>query len=411
MSENILVIGSGDQHFRDYALRGLAGRHRVLLIAQTPLAWQSPYVADYREVELQDRAQVLAAAKDLAALHDVAGVLTWDEMQVRVAAEVGAELGVATMPVEAARACRDKARQRERFRATGVASARYRLAGSVAEAVAAADTIGFPVVLKPRGQAASIAVRIVRSEAELRETFALVRDAENPSIDDGLVLVEEFLAGPEIAVDSWVLDGKVEPFSISAKRTGYPPYFEEVAHVVGKVLDGETEAAVREVVIAANKALGIDRAVTHTELMLTADGPKVVEVNGRLGGDLIPHLAEIAVPGLSIGGVLGAVATGSEPEPIPRPDRLVGIRFLYPASDLTFDDIDVPAGLTDEPWVHEVRRVSEPGTELRLPPRQFLGRAGFVIATGDTVSEVDQRLLALADKVSLVGTPLVDQNP
>ena len=67
---------------------------------------------------------------------------------------------------------------------------------------------------------------------------------------------------------------------------------------------------------------------------------------------------------------------------MPEPDRLVGIRFLYPASDLTFDDLEVPAGLVDEPWVHEVRRVSEPGTELRLPPRQFLGRAGFVIATG-----------------------------
>ncbi|MDH2393858.1 ATP-grasp domain-containing protein [Streptomyces sp. HNM0663] len=409
MSENILVIGSGDQHFREYALRGLAGRHRVLLIAQAPLAWQSRYVADHREVELKDRAQVLAAAKELAALHDVAGVLTWDEMQVRVAAEVGAELGVATMPVEAARACRDKARQRERFQATGVASARHLLVGSVAEAVTAADTIGYPVVLKPRGQAASIAVRIVRSEAELRETFALVRDAENPSIEDRLVLVEEFLAGPEIAVDSWVLDGRVVPFSISAKRTDYPPYFEEVAHVVGKVLDAKTEAAVREVVIAANEALGIDRAVTHTELMLTADGPKVVEVNGRLGGDLIPHLAEIAVPGLSIGGVLGAVATGRAPEPMPEPDRLVGIRFLYPASDLAFHDIEVPAGLTDEPWVHEVRRVSEPGTELRLPPRQFLGRAGFVIATGDTVSDVDERLLALANKVSLAGTPLVDQ--
>ena len=410
MIENILVVGSGDQHFREYALRGLAERYRVLLIAQTPLSWQSPYAADYREVELQDQAQVLAAAKDLAALHRVAGVLTWDEMQVRVAAEVAAELGVPAMPVAAARACRDKAQQRERFLAAGVPSARFQLTGSVAEAVAAADTIGYPVVLKPRGQAASIAVRIVRSEAELREAFAVVRDSENPSIEDGLVLVEEFLAGTEIAVDSWVLDGRVEPFSISAKRTDYPPYFVEVAHVVGKVLDSGTEAAVREVVIAASKALGIDRTVTHTELMLTADGPKVVEVNGRLGGGLIPRLAEIAIPGLSIGGLLGDVATSREPAPIPEPEHLVGIRFLYPEADLTFDDIEVPAALADEPWVHEVRRVSEPGTELRLPPAQFLGRAGFVIATGDTVSEVDERLLALANKVSLVGTALVDQN-
>lgn len=406
MKESILVIGSGYQHFREYALRGLALRHRVVLIGQPSLDWELRYAAEYREVDLQDEAAVFAAAEDLAAANQVVGVVTWDEMLVARAAEIGARLGVRTMPTAAARACRDKAMQRERFRAAGVPSARFHLAGSVADAVAAADTLGYPVVVKPRGQAASIGVRIVHSEAELRETFDVVRGVENPSIGDGLVLVEEFLAGAEIAVDSWVLDGRVEPFSISAKRTDYPPYFEEVAHVVGKVLDSGTEAAVRAVVIAANKALGADRTVTHTELMLTADGPKVVEVNGRLGGDLIPRLGEIAIPGLSIGGVLGAVATGRAPDPIPEPDRLVGIRFLYPDADLTFDDIEVPAALADEPWVHEVRQVSEPGTELRLPPRQFLGRAGYVIATGADIAEIDARLLKLADGAAVVGEPL-----
>jgi glutathione synthase/RimK-type ligase-like ATP-grasp enzyme len=406
MKESVLVIGTGFQHFREYALRGLAQRYRVVLVARSPLEWELPYVAEYREADLQDEAAVLAAAEDLAARNRIVGVVTWDEWLVAQAAEIGARLGVRSMPTGAARSCRDKAMQRARFQEEGVPSARFHLAASVAEAVAAADEIGYPVVVKPRGQAASIAVTIVRSEAELRETFEVVRGAESPSIGDGLVLVEEFLSGPEIAVDSWVLDGRVEPFSISAKRTDYPPFFEEVAHVVGKVLDSGTEAAVRDVVIAANLALGVDRTVTHTELMLTADGPRVVEVNGRLGGDLIPRLAEIAIPGLSIGGVLGAVATGREPDPIPEPDRLVGIRFLYPGADLTFDDIEMPAALADEPWVHEVRRVSEPGTELRLPPRQFLGRAGYVIATGADIAEIDARLLALADSTTVVGEPL-----
>jgi glutathione synthase/RimK-type ligase-like ATP-grasp enzyme len=406
MKESVLVIGTGFQHFREYALRGLAQRYRVVLVARSPLEWELPYVAEYREADLQDEAAVLAAAEDLAARNRIVGVVTWDEWLVAQAAEIGARLGVRSMPTGAARSCRDKAMQRARFQEEGVPSARFHLAASVAEAVAAADEIGYPVVVKPRGQAASIAVTIVRSEAELRETFEVVRGAESPSIGDGLVLVEEFLSGPEIAVDSWVLDGRVEPFSISAKRTDYPPFFEEVAHVVGKVLDSGTEAAVRDVVIAANRALGVDRTVTHTELMLTADGPRVVEVNGRLGGDLIPRLAEIAIPGLSIGGVLGAVATGREPDPIPEPDRLVGIRFLYPGADLTFDDIEMPAALADEPWVHEVRRVSEPGTELRLPPRQFLGRAGYVIATGADIAEIDARLLALADSTTVVGEPL-----
>ncbi|WKU48841.1 ATP-grasp domain-containing protein [Streptomyces sp. VNUA116] len=406
MKESVLVIGSGYLHFREYALRGLAEHYRVVLIGARPLDWQLPYAAEYREADLQDEAAVFAAAEELAAGNRITGVITWEEMLIARAAAVGARLGVPAMPVEAARACRDKAEQRRLFQEAGVPSARFHLAGSVAEAVAAADAIGYPVVVKPRGRAASVAVQIVRSEAELRAAFDFARSSENASIADGLVLVEEFLAGPEISVDSWVLDGRVEPYAIALKRTGYAPFFEEVAHVVGTVLDSATEAAVRDVVIRSNNALGIDRTVTHTELMLTADGPKVVEVNGRLGGELIPRLAEIAIPGLSIGAVLGAVATGREPDPIPAPGQLVGIRFLYPAEDLTFDDIEVPAALLGEPWVHEVRRVSEPGTELRLPPRQFLGRAGYIIATGADVAEIDARLLKLAEATAVLGEPL-----
>ncbi|MFB7983188.1 ATP-grasp domain-containing protein [Streptomyces vinaceus] len=410
MNENILVIGSGDQHFREYALSGLAERYSVLLIAQTPLSWQAPYVADHREVELTDKAQVLAAAEDLAARHRVAGVLTWDEMQVAVAAEVGAALGVATMPVEAARACRDKGAQREAFAAHDVPSARFRLAGTLEAALAAAGDIGYPVVVKPRGRAASIAVQLVGSDEELRTAFEFARGSENSAIEDGLVLVEEYLRGPEISVDCWVLDGRVEPYAVALKRTDFPPFFEEVAHVVGDVLDAATAAAVRDVVVRAHRALGIDRTVTHTELMLTAEGPKIIEVNGRLGGELIPYLAELCAPGFSVGELLGSVATGRAPRTVAEPGRLMGIRFLYPPHGMVFHDLDHPAALSDEPWVREIRRVTPPGLELHLPPKQFLGRAGFVIASGDTVAEVDEHLLALADKVLVVGTP-VDGTP
>lgn len=403
MTESILVVGSGDQHFREYALRGLAQRHRIVLIGQTPLSWQLPYAAEYRGIDLQSRAEVLAAAKDLARRNHVIGVVTWDEMLVTLAADIGVELDVPTMPVSAARACRDKASQREHFAEKNVPSARFGLVGTLDEALAAAADIGYPVVVKPRGRAASIAVQLAYSEDELRVAVDFARSVESSSIDDGLVLIEEFLRGIEISVDSWVLGGRVEPYITALKRTDYPPFFEEVAHVVGDVLDERTATEVRDVVIRAHQALGIDRTVTHTELMLTGDGPKIIEVNGRLGGELIPHLAELCAPGLSVGAILAAVATGVEPEAVPLPSRLLGIRFLYPKAAMVFDDLDVPAGLADEPWVHEIRRVTEPGLALRLPPEQFLGRAGYVIVTGDTVAEVDERLMTLADKISVVG--------
>jgi biotin carboxylase len=393
MTETVLLIGSGYRHFREYVLRGLAADFQVVMITGAAPDWQLPYLAQHRVVDLGDEQAVFAAAAALAEAHPLAGVLTWEDASVVRAAALAERCGTPSMPPHAARACRDKALQRELLAAARVPSARYE--------------IGLPVVLKPRGRAASTAVRIARSEAEIREAFALVRRAENPSIEDGRVLVEEFLDGPEISVDAWVLDGRVEPFAVAAKRTDYPPYFEEVAHVVGPVLAAPAENTVRDVVAAANRALGTDRTITHTELMLTAEGPKVVEVNGRLGGGLIPHLAELASPGLSVGRMLGAVATGREPAPAPAPERLFGIRFLYPEDDLEFDGLEVPAALAAEPWLHTVRRVSEPGTQLRLPPRQFLGRAGYVIATGENVAEVDSRLQKAAEAVVLRGVPLL----
>lgn len=402
-----MVIGSGLPNFREYVLRGLAARFRVVLVDQAPLDWQLRHVVEHRAVrDIHDRREVLASATGLAARYPLTGIVTWDEMLVTLAAAIGAELGVPTMPVAAARACRDKALQRKRFQHTGVPSAQFALPGSAPDALAAAAGIGYPVVVKPRAQAASIAVRVVYNDDELLAAFEFARRSEYPSVDDGLVLVEEFLRGQEICVDSWVLDGHVEPYAIAVKRTAYPPYFEDLAHIVGPVLDERTTRAVTDVVTRANNALGIDRTVTHTELILTADGPKVVEVNGRLGGDLIPHLAELATPGLSVGEIIGSVATGREPAPTPTPGRLVGIRFLYPATDLVLREVEVPASLAARPWVHEIRKVADPGTELRLPPREFLGRAGYGIVTGDSVDEVDDRLTRLAERIAVVGEPV-----
>lgn len=406
MRNTVLIIGSGYQEFRQYVLEGLAQHCDVLLLNRGAVDWQLPFVADHRVADLDDREAVRAAVGALVCGRAVAGVLTWEEKLVVLAAEVGAELGVPTMPVEAARACRDKAVQRTVFAARDVPSARFRLASTAQEALRAASEIGYPVVVKPRAQAASIGVQVVRSEAELHAAVQLAQDSEFSSVVDRQVLIEEFLVGEEISVDSWVLDGEVHPYVTALKRTGYPPFFEEVGHVAGRVLDAETEHAVRDVVVRANLALGVDRSVTHTELMLTADGPKVIEVNGRLGGELIPYLAELSAPGLSAGEIAASVACGTVPGSVRPTDQLIGIRFLYPPRDLVLEGISVGPELVGSPWLHTVRQVREPGAQLRLPPREFLGRAGFGIVVGDDVSTVDQRLTQVAAQVAVSGEPL-----
>lgn len=82
----------------------------------------------------------------------------------------------------------------------------------------------------------------------------------------------------------------------------------EAASDAGSFLDAYLEAEVAGAIELAegrlrfqNPLLGLGPGITHTELKLTARGPVFVEVNARLGGDLIPYLGMLATVGLDGG--------------------------------------------------------------------------------------------------------------
>jgi biotin carboxylase len=401
---HILIVGSGYEDFRRYILEG-AARDRAILLSPEPVTWQEPFVQSAHHVDFRNREALYATARALAAEHDIDGIATWDETLLETAADLGVLLGVRTISPTAARACRDKAVQRAAFARAGVPSVRFQVVGSPAEAADAAAGLGFPVVVKPTSLAGSVGVRVVRSPAEIPAAWEVATSGSYSSLAGSPVMVEEMMVGPEISVDCWTLDGVCTPVVVAHKQTGFAPYFEETGHVVGAPLASDTEGQVIDAVSRANLALGIDRCVTHTEVILGAEGPQIVEVNGRLGGGLIPFLAELAAPGLSIWQVLASVARGRPGELVPA-RRVAGIRFLYPPNDLVFERIDIAPELQDRDWIDRVTPLCAAGTELRLPPRGFLSRAGYVIVTGPDRTAVENRLTAVDKSVTVTGKTL-----
>jgi hypothetical protein len=193
--------------------------------------------------------------------------------------------------------------------------------------------------------------------------------------------------------------GAVYPMFLARKQIGYPPYFEEVGHVVDATDPLLADETVRRVVRDAHRALGFTDGMTHTELMLTADGPRVIEVNGRLGGDLIPYLG-LRASGIDPGLAAAAVACGLPPDVTPT-RRLAGaVRFFYPDHDDTVIgsvDLDVST-LPSRPDRFVV--LVEPGEVLSPPPKGTLfGRAAFATAIAD-------RPRQCADTLEAVGSVL-----
>ncbi|MFF2809826.1 ATP-grasp domain-containing protein [Streptomyces sp. NPDC058000] len=403
----LVVIGCGNPPYREYALHALAAHLTTALVQPADIDWQRRYVADrFRSADTTDPTATAHAAAALLADHPGPGaVLTWDEALLESTAEVARRLQLPHMSPEAVRRCRDKLTTRRLLERAGVPSARFRHVHSADQARAAADELGPPVVVKPRALAGSIGVTLATDPAEVTRAYARAVGAAFPGLGalDGAI-VEEYLSGPEISVDCAVSDGTVHLVNVARKRLGFAPHFEETGHLVAPWRHEPWADEVRSVVTDAHTVLGIRTGLTHTELRLTPAGPRVVEVNGRLGGDFIPLLGTLAT-GLDPVVTAADLALGRTPDLTSTHDRCAEVRFLYPEQDGTVQALDLTAAAAD-PGIERAVPLAAPGTRLRLPPRGIVPRLAALLATGETPDDCAAALDRAQHTVRYSLTPL-----
>ncbi|MBO8185060.1 ATP-grasp domain-containing protein [Streptomyces spirodelae] len=404
----LVLIGAGSQVYREYLLASVATAYDIHLLAERAPTWETPYLSGHTVVDTSDVAAMAAAVRKPA----VEGVLTWDDTRVVHTAELAELLGLPGSTSRAALLCRDKRATRTALDAAEVPQARSELVTSLPQARAAAARTGYPLVLKPRALNASTGVVRVTSADRLARCFRLARGATAPGaveVAPGDVLVEEYLDGPEISVDAAWYRGRMAPAFVARKECGFPPYFEETGHLVDGSDPLQDDPAVLDVVRRAHAAVGFDTGWTHTELRLTTEGPKVVEINARIGGDRIPDLGRLAL-GTDAALTAARVACGVEPDLGPDRRRAAGVRFLYPEADCLAREVRTDQAALP-PAVTEALPIALPGQELRLPPHgQVAGRYALVTAVAETPQECHAALDKATEAVRLeVLRPLTDR--
>lgn len=384
----IILVHSGYRPFREYLLAEVADHARLWLFLDQEPTWEKPFLLGHTVVDTHDAEAMKAAALLVSARHDVAGVLGWHDLLMEQTAEVQAATGLPGSPLSAVALCRDKLGTRRALDAAGVPQAVSVPVVSEAGAREAAARIGYPVVVKPRALGASVGVRKAGTpeEASAAYTEASTVVMEGAPAYGRSVLVEEYLDGEEISVDVVVHDGTLRPLFVARKVSGFPPYFEETAHSVDAADPLLDDPAVLDVLRRAHRAVGFHTGLTHTELRLTAEGPKVVEINPRLGGDLIPLVASYA-SGVQPGLLAVESACGRPPTLPERRPRCAAIRFLYPERECLAAEVYVDESALPPSAVRAVA-LAAPGQELRLPPAGHItGRYGYVIVTGGSAAE------------------------
>lgn len=381
---------------------------RPVLLSRDPDRY--PYVRldaiDHRRVDTTDPAAVLGACADLTG--PVVGVTSSSEYSIAIAAEVARSLGRPHPDPDAVRACRDKHRQRSRLRDAGMPCPGFAAARDTAQAVAAAERIGMPVVVKPVAGSGSIGVRLCTDAVEVAAAAAALLDADPAALalpPQDAVLVEEYLDGVEYSVET--LDEQV--IGVTRKHLGAAPYFVETGHDFPAPLDGAGEAEIGDTARSALRALGLGWGAAHVEMRCTAAGPRIVEVNPRLAGGMIPRMVQVAT-GVDMIFQVVAEAAGRPTTSQPSHAGAAAIRFLVAETAgrlLGIDGVDRARGL---PGVVEVGLIREPGWDVVLR-HSFQDRLGYLIASAPDVDAAaraaDDAVAALAARIGPAAIPTV----
>jgi cysteine synthase A len=365
--------------------RLLASGDRVTFLTRSPAKY--PFLAaapglEVVEVDTNRRDAVAASVTAVGRRRTIDALLTFSEFYVETVAALARHHGFPFLDPAVAARCRSKPATRRALRAAGLPTPDFHLVASEEEAAALAETLSYPVVVKPPGDSSSTGVlRVEDPEALLRQFRFLSSWRENVRGQplSGEVLVESLLTGPEYSVETLTLPGgETRVLGVTDKHLSAPPHFVELGHDFPSAAPAGRRRALEESASAALSAVGYDFGPAHTEVRWTAEGPVVVEINPRLAGGMIPELIEFAT-GVDVLGAWLALLLGRPLDLQARRAGTASIRFLTASRAGTIVHIDDRSA--EEPLVRAVHIGREVGAQVK-PAEDTYDRLGFVITAG-----------------------------
>jgi len=249
---------------------------------------------------------ILRVKKDLGELD---GIVSFSEMAMPLVARLAEKLGLPGNPPSAVDDARDKHATRKLMGEVGLPTPRNFLIEDAAQLQESSDLVGYPAVIKPIYGAASIGVVRVDNFEDLKKSYAKVTkelasarivagaleqgdgDADDTSANGNAsswirttIMMEEYLDGPEVDVDLVMSEGQAVYGAVTDNWPTVEPYFLETGSNAPSILPTYQQRELLDLSVKTVKALGFVTGVFHVESKYTSRGPRLIEVNCRMGG-------------------------------------------------------------------------------------------------------------------------------
>ena len=371
----ILVLGAGRYYVP--VLRQLrAAGFTVLAVDRDPDAPGKAEVEEFAPIDFSDTPALLEWARE----RELDGVLPVNDFGTRSAARLAEALGLPGIRPAAAQAANDKGEMRDLWAAAGLAQPDYRVVHDLAGARAAARELGFPCVFKPTDcGGGGRGISVVRAEGDVEWSYAWAE----PYLTNRRLVVEDYLEGIEMTVESVSLGpGDVRILAMSDKvkdleaRTRVATSLEFPSQRPPAVL-AEVESLVQDAVAA----IGVEIGMAHTEVIVTAAGPRLVELGARGGGGHVFHTLIEQACGLAAPAFTAALLCGGRPE-LPPPQRRGACYRFFQQTPGVVRAVRGVAEARALPGVLDLEVVVRPGDRVEALENS-LKRVGWIATGGE----------------------------
>lgn len=310
------------------------------------------------------------------------GIMTLaTDMPMRTIAVVANELKLPGISIDTAIKATDKGAMIKAFKGNGVDSPWFYLINEEKELTDKINDISYPCILKPTNSSGSRGVIFVNKEEDLIKSFYYSKKFSGINS----VIVEEYLEGKEVSVEVIVVKGTVHILAITDKITSSIPYFVEMGHSQPSQHDNTDLNLIKDLATRAVKSIGLENGPAHVEIMVTVNGPKMIELGARLGGDFITtHLVPLST-GIDMVRATINLSVGTEPDLIPKFNKGSAIKYFQfnPGILKSITGLDKAKNISG---VKEIIFTKEIGETLETITSSS-NRIGHIISQGSTASE------------------------
>ena len=351
--------------------------HTYSFVTRNPALYKSAHGSDLHplfenaedvtEVDTNNIPELIEAVKN----RKFDGVITVCDYYLEAVRSVAEALDVPCPVPDNLQNIRQKHLMRKAFNDAGVANAEFRLADSWEDTVECANQIGYPLIVKPVDLASSAFVSLVRNEIELRNAYNALsgftvnfRHQERNTV----ILLEEFLIGEEVSVESISFQGEISIIGITDKSVTGNPYFIETGHMFPAILSDDSHVELIAYIKESLKAVGFDNGIAHTEVKLTKAGPRIVEINPRTPGNYIVELIE-RVTGINLLKVFLGLSLGEKPNLLCKETGIksASVMFLVPPKEGTLAGIKGLETLAENPHLIRYNIPDFSGKHIETP--------------------------------------------